>query len=134
MKVFLHLGAPPRTPIIACLYYIHDFSRKLKFRKMFHFSRIFSINFQIFINFNAYYWKIPTNFRALPNSKISFRPSKIGQTFILLYSLNQKIRHKLLIKEIADICAHLIEERITNRDMRWHYFLISNRRVFASKE
>ena len=39
----------------------------------------FSLEFsQFFINFNAYFWKITQNFRALPNSKISFHPRKIG--------------------------------------------------------
>ena len=30
------------------------------------------------MNLNAYFWKITSNFRDFPNSKISFRPSKIG--------------------------------------------------------
>ena len=43
-----------------------------------HFSQIFSKFFQSFINFNGCPWKITPNFRGLPKSKISFRPSKIG--------------------------------------------------------
>ena len=83
LKDFLLSGAStPRTHIIACPYHIPLFSlsssRKLKiFRKNLHFSRIFSLIFQMFINFDAYFWKITPNFRVLPNSKISFRRSKI---------------------------------------------------------
>ena len=80
------------------------------------FSRIFSIFFQFLINFNAYFWKITPNFRALPNSKISFHPRKIGPPpNILRTPLNRKILHKLLIKiyksiHIADcssICLYV---------------------------
>ena len=53
-------------------------ARKLKnFGKICIFPLIFSINFQIFITLMHIFEKTP-NFRALPSSKISFRPSKIG--------------------------------------------------------
>ena len=60
-------GLRPRTA-----HYSPVLSEKL------HFSRIFPIIMQIFINFNADFWKITRNFRALPNSKISFHPRKMG--------------------------------------------------------
>ena len=49
------------------------------------FSRIFSIIFQSFINYNAYFWKIILNFRDLPNSKqfrsvLENRPPNIWRT------------------------------------------------------
>ena len=54
-----------------------------KIKKLSEKFAFFSNFLNIFINFNAYFWKITPNFRALPNSKISFHPRKIGppQTF-----------------------------------------------------
>ena len=64
---------------------IKKFSEKICF-----FSNFLNI-FQFFINLNAYFWKFTPNFRALPNSKISFHPRKIGPP-----AFNRKILHKLL--------------------------------------
>ena len=74
------------TPIIAHLYHIHYFSQSppkiKKFGKIYIFSLLFSIIVQIFIDFNAYFWKMLQNFSDLPNSKISFHPRKQNpQTF-----------------------------------------------------
>ena len=74
----------PQTPLssMSRLYSLFFDSAARKFKKFLEkfafFSRISSINIQNSINRNAYFWKITLNFRVLPNSKISFRPSKIG--------------------------------------------------------
>ena len=60
------------------------------------FSLIFSIIFQISINFNAYFWKIASNFTPLPFVKLRYDPRK-SATNIWWTSLNQKILHKLLL-------------------------------------
>ena len=49
-----------------------------KFRKTFHFSRIFPIILQIIINFNANFLKNSPNLSSLDTSLISFQPEKIG--------------------------------------------------------
>ena len=60
------------------------------------FSLIFSIIFQISINFNAYFWKIASNFTPLPFVKLRYDPRK-SATNIWWTSLNHKILHKLLL-------------------------------------
>ena len=89
----------PRNPlpIIACLYYIYSLSHNYKLFRIFAFlSRIFSISFQILINYNA--WQITPNLSAFPIIKISFRPSKNGPPNIWRTSSpNRKIQHALLI-------------------------------------
>ena len=70
-------------PIINSPYYIPYTpagpARKVKWsEKIYIFFLNFHSTFQILINFNAHFFKNYPNFWALPNSKISFRPSKIG--------------------------------------------------------
>ena len=113
LKVFLPSGASaPRSPTIACPYYspwfYHSPARKFKkFSKFCIFSRIFSIIFQIFINFDAYFWKITPNFRALSNNKILFYPRKIGPPKHLADPLDRKILHALLFEYGASVWFHL---------------------------
>ena len=59
----------------------------------FNFSRIFSFTFLLIL---MHFLKMTLNLRVLPNSKISFRPSKIGPPKHLVDPLNTKFLHKLL--------------------------------------
>ena len=68
---------------------------KIKNLEKFHFSRIFSVNFQ-FLTFKCIFLKNYPNYRALPNSKISFRPSKVGPPNIWRTPSTEKILQKLL--------------------------------------
>ena len=67
------------------------FSKKFAF-----FPRNFSIIFQIFINFNANFWKITPNFKALPTIKFRFTLEKSEPPKHLEDPLNRKILHALL--------------------------------------
>ena len=68
-KFYTFGGGAPRTPIVASPYYSlfsHSYASKLKNSEKFAcFPWIFSIIFKIFINFNAYFWKIISNFSDL---------------------------------------------------------------------
>ena len=110
-NIFYLRGLSPPNPHYSLLIFIHVIFNSLfimnslffilipyyvLFILILHFSRIFPLIFQISINFNAIFWKINPNFRALPNRKISCHRRKIRPTKHFVDPLNRKILPKLL--------------------------------------
>ena len=111
---FFYLRAPHYSMSILDYLFLPELKfygpRKLKnfLKNLQFFSNVLNI-FQFFINFNAYFWKITSNFRALSNSKNSFHPRKIGPAPNILWTpLNRKILHKLLRRSLRKLLISVL--------------------------
>ena len=89
-----------------------------------HFSRIFPIILQIFINFNANFLKFPTILGPCPMVKFLFTPEKLYPPNIWRTPLNRKIQHKLLIytfiylKQHHHSCSKYLDDKFSGKNTK----------------